>query len=279
MIETSDFEEVTCIQMSREVDGRPVYWVAAYLVDGILVDTGPVHTSGELVSFLEGRRLSLVVNTHFHEDHIGGNRLIEERLGVPALAQRESALRMGRVPVLNPYQEFVWGYPEPATAGSLGDVVETRRFRFEVIPTGGHCPGHVALFVRERGWCFSGDIFITERPKVIRADEDAAGLIASMKLLAGLPSERLVLFTSMGKVIPEGRVALLSCAGYLQELGFEARALAAAGLSPVEVRERLLGEGSSLDTITDGHFSSDNLVASLLKIPRQDGSGGIRATM
>ena len=264
MIEIADFEEVTRIRMSREVDGKPVYWVAAYLVDGLLVDTGCAHTADELVAALEGRRLDLVVNTHFHEDHVGADRAIMERFGVPVLAHRDSVPRIGLAIELNPYQEFVWGQPQPARVSTLAAQVDTPRFHFEVIETPGHSAGHVALFERAKGWCFSGDIFITERPKVIRADEDAVRLMGSMRMLAALPSDRLVLFTSMGKVVEDGREALLACADYLQELKDRVRGLQEQGLTPIEIRERVFGEGSSLAVMTGGHFSSDNLVASLL---------------
>ncbi len=33
MIETTRFEDVTQIRMSREIGGVPVYWVASYLID------------------------------------------------------------------------------------------------------------------------------------------------------------------------------------------------------------------------------------------------------
>jgi len=264
VIEISEFEEVTCIKMSIEAEGRPVYWVAAYLVDGLLIDTGGARTAPELVGFLENRRLDLVVNTHYHEDHIGANKLITERYGVQIFAHPDSVPLINRVPELRPYQEYVWGYPEPSKVLPLGDMIKTESFRFEVVEVGGHSEGHVALFERDKGWCFSGDIFITEKPKVIRADEDARGLIASMLMLAALPSERLVLLTSMGRVIPEGREALLSCAGYFEELGERAKSLAAEGISQAEIRESIFGEGSSLAALTGGHFSSDNLIASLL---------------
>jgi hypothetical protein len=86
----------------------------------------------------------------------------------------------------------------------------------------------------------------------------------SMRLLAGLDTDRLVLFTSMGKIIPDGREALARCADYLEGLDDQVQALSAQGLGPVEIRERIFGEGSSLAGFTGGHFSSDNLVASLL---------------
>jgi len=151
MIEIADFEEVTRIRMSREVDGKPVYWVAAYLVDGLLVDTGCAHTADELVAALEGRRLDLVVNTHFHEGHVGADRAIMERFGVPVLAHRDSVPRIGLAPELNPYQEYVWGYPQPASVSTLGAQVDTAAYHFEVIETPGHSAGHVALFERAKG--------------------------------------------------------------------------------------------------------------------------------
>ena len=264
MIEISTHEEVTEFKMSRELDGKPVYWVASYLVDGLLIDTGCSYTAEELVEELDGRELTMVVNTHYHEDHVGANRLIETRFDVPMFAHPDSVPLINQRLELNPYQELVWGYPEPTSVEQLGVSVETEHFHFDVIETRGHCEGHVVLVEPDKGWCFSGDIYITERPKVIRADEDAAGLMESMRMLAELPTERLVLFTSMGEVIPDGRQALLSCLEYFENLQSEVKVLSDKGLSPVEIRQNLFGEGSSLAALTGGHFSTDNLVTSLL---------------
>ncbi len=266
MLEINEFEEITRIKMSLEVEGNPVYWVAAYLVDGLLVDTGCAHTAEEFVAWLQGRDVRLVVNTHFHEDHIGANRLIQERLGVEIYAHRDSAPLIDRVPELHPYQEYVWGYPEPSRVGILGDGVDTTNFHFDILETTGHSRGHVVLLEPEKGWCFSGDIFITERPMVIRADEDVSGLITTMKMLTDLPTRRLVLFTSMGEIIPEGREALGSCIEYLEDMARRARELENAGLSTHEIIADILGRGSSLAGFTGGHFSSENLIRSLLAV-------------
>jgi glyoxylase-like metal-dependent hydrolase (beta-lactamase superfamily II) len=266
LIQTERFEDVTCIRMTREVEGRALYWVAAYLIDGLLIDTGCSYTADELAGYLEDKELRVVVNTHYHEDHVGANRIIQEKYGVSVLAHPDSIPLISTVPELKPYQEFVWGYPEtPDEALALGEVVETEKYRFDVIETGGHSEGHVSLVEPDQGWCFSGDIFITERPKVIRADEDVRGLVESMKRLAALPTARLVLFTSMGKIIPDGRSALVSCAGYLEGLTEKVKALASHGLAQAEIQQRIFGEGSSLAGLTGGHFSTDNLITSILE--------------
>jgi len=91
MLEIEQIEEVTRIRMGREVGGRVLYWVAAYLVDGLLIDTGCRHTAEELAGFLEGKDLKMVVNTHHHEDHVGANHILKERFGVRIFASAESA--------------------------------------------------------------------------------------------------------------------------------------------------------------------------------------------
>jgi hypothetical protein len=43
MLKTAEFEGVTQITMGREIEdfgGQVLYWVSAYLVDGLLIDTG-----------------------------------------------------------------------------------------------------------------------------------------------------------------------------------------------------------------------------------------------
>lgn len=82
MIEITRFEDIIQIRMKSEVDGAAQYWVSAYLVDGLLIDTGCIHTAEELGRFLESRRIHLVMNTHHHEDHVGANHLIQKRFRV-----------------------------------------------------------------------------------------------------------------------------------------------------------------------------------------------------
>lgn len=265
MIEVSRFEEVTQIKLSCEIGGRPIYWVAAYLVDGLLIDTGCKYTAEELANFLEGQELKLAVNTHHHEDHIGANHLLQQRFGIEIFAHRQAIPLIARTPELRSYQEMVWGYPKPSEVAPMPDTVETAHLRFKVIETPGHCDGHVVLVEPERGWCFSGDLFVSESPKVLRPEEELTGYISSMRRLLELETDRLILFTSIGRIIEDGRQALRVCIEYFEDLSRRAQDLEKRGLSLAAIRDELLGGESNFAQLTGGHYSSENLIRAALR--------------
>lgn len=264
MLETASFEEITQIRMSRVIGGKPVYWVAAYLVDGLLVDTGCSYTADELASFFGDRPIHQVVNTHFHEDHIGGNRLLQTRFGVAIYAPEHSVPLIGRAARLFPYQETVWGYPKPTEVAPLPTVIRTRCHTFTVIDTPGHSAGHVSLVEMDRGWCFSGDIFAREAMKFIRPEEDMGETVASMKKLIALPSDRLILFTSVGRIVEDGRRAMESCIRYIEDLSARAKALESEGLGVAEIVQRLFGGEHSFAQLTNNQYTTKNLIRSVL---------------
>lgn len=265
MIEVNQTGEVVQIKMSAEMGGKPLYWVAAYLVDGLLIDTGCRHTSGEFIRFLEGQKVDMAVNTHHHEDHVGANSLLVQKFGISILAHPEAVPLINRVAELNPYQELVWGYPEPSVASFLPESMGTGRFNFNVIDTPGHCTGHVALVEPDRGWCFSGDLFVSENQKVLRADEDIHGIINSAKKLLGLDMSGMKLFTSIGRVYEDGRKALGNFVDYMENMREKVSDLHRKGYPPSEIRDAVFGRESSLYDLTGGHYSMENMVHSLLK--------------
>ena len=264
MIEIDRFGDVTRIKMGREYEGRVLYWTAAYLVDGLLIDTGCPHCSEELGQFLAGQYLKVAVNTHHHEDHVGANHRLQQ-FNIPIMASRESAPFIAELPKLHPYQEMVWGYPVPTKVTALSDKVKTEKYHFVVVQTPGHCVGHVAFVEKNQGWCFTGDLFISREPKAMRPEEDVYEIARSMKKLMNLLPERLVLFTGLGNVVDNEREALQHCIDYIHGLSQRAKDLESQGLSPGAMVIQLFGRESVLAGLTGGHISSENLVRALLQ--------------
>lgn len=266
MLETASFGEITQIRMSREFGGKPLFWVAAYLVDGLLIDTGCHYTAQELADYLVKEPTTMVVNTHYHEDHIGANRLIQERFGIPIYAPADSIPLIAQKATLFPYQEFVWGYPEPSAVLPLPAVVRTDRFTFEVVKTPGHSADHIVLVERSQGWCFSGDLFVNKTLRTIRPEEDVAATAESLRRIAALGTDRLVLLTSLGRVFENGREVLEAFDRFITKLSQKARALRARGRSIPEIMVELFGNEDPRAALTNGQFTTENLVRSVLKM-------------
>ncbi|HEX2736457.1 MAG TPA: hydroxyacylglutathione hydrolase [Polyangiaceae bacterium] len=88
----------------------------------------------------EGLRISAILNTHHHADHVGGNKRILERFaGIPVYAHRSDAARI----------------PGMTHAVDEGDEVVAAGLRYRVLFVPGHTSGHIA-YVTD-GAAFVGD--------------------------------------------------------------------------------------------------------------------------
>lgn len=260
----TDKGPVVKVRMARGLFGRPAYFTAAYWVDGLLVDTGCVHTADQLTAALEDWRVDRVVNTHSHEDHIGANGAVQDLYGCPILAHPDALpiLQDPRLQPLQPYRRLLWGWPEPCKGEPVGEWVETEQFRFQVLATPGHSPDHICLFEPDQGWLFSGDAYIGGQDRALRQDYDIHQIIASLRELAKLPVTTIL--SGSGTVRPNGQAALEEKITYLEELGDRIRSLHEQGLSPRRIRRQLFGPELPIAYFTLGHFSGVRLVRSYL---------------
>ena len=193
MLKEKKVGAVTQIMMGREVDGTVYYWTAAYLVDGLLIDTGCSFTAPELIAFLRDKTVNQVINTHHHEDHVGGNSLVQKEYGLDIYAHPLAVSLIGKKMELHQYQELVWGYPEPTMIKTIGDQIKTEHFIFQVINTPGHCPGSICVYWRGRKALFTGDLIFNKG--IGRTDlpgGDSAVLKASIRRLRDLDVEYLM---------------------------------------------------------------------------------------
>lgn len=125
--------------------------------EAVVVDPGGDPSAVLNVLKKEGLSLTHILNTHFHFDHVGGNRKLAQETGAPILAHEKDAylleteLGRGGFMGLPTIELFEYENIEPGEASFLG-------LDCAVLPTPGHSPGSVSFYFPEAGAVFVGDL-------------------------------------------------------------------------------------------------------------------------
>lgn len=115
----------------------------------------------ELSSYIKNQKLkvSRLVNTHCHIDHVLGNQFIKNTYDVALTIHRseESMLK-----AVSSYASN-YGFPayQPTEADNFleeGDEIRFGKSRFEVLLVPGHSPGHIMLYNADQNICIGGDV-------------------------------------------------------------------------------------------------------------------------
>lgn len=266
VIREANYGDVRYFEMARSAGGIALRTTGVYLVDGLLIDTGPPNLGREFEVWATDLEIGQVVLTHHHEDHVGNSAMLERRMGIVPFASERALVRLVNPQPLEFYRRLVWGSPRAIPQGGTQIVppaIETRQFRFRVIETPGHSDDHICLYEEKRGWLFSGDLYISSHLKYVRADEDVHLLLRSLEKVLALEPTRM--FCAHRGEVAEPRQALRRKIDYLEELGGRIRALHRAGLSAEEIRKRLFPSPTLMEIITRGHFSRANFIRAFLR--------------
>jgi hydroxyacylglutathione hydrolase len=133
--------------------------------DALVIDPGLEPQS--IVDFLAREELqpAVLLNTHGHADHIGGNAALkrafpaapliiganDERLLTDSMANMSAAFGM---PIVSPPADRLV---------REGDVIDAAGLQLEVLDLPGHSPGHVVFVIREDPIVvFGGDVLFRE---------------------------------------------------------------------------------------------------------------------
>jgi len=113
-----------------------------------------------------GLAVSLVINTHSHSDHVGGNEAVSRRTGAKVVAHVSSPVHKD-IPV------------KDSDTINVGDII------VKVIHTPGHCPDHICLLVENK--VLTGDtLFVGECGRTDLAGGNSGEMYDSLNKLLKL---------------------------------------------------------------------------------------------
>ncbi len=274
MLCCNSYGHVIRLDLAGTLAGQGRYWTTCYWAEGVLIDTGCAHTARELVEFLKDLPLHGIINTHSHEDHIGGNGPMQR--GRPGLSIQAHPLALpvlanpGDEQPLHPYRRLFWGWPRPSTAQPLqdGQWIESGGLRFRVLYTPGHSIDHLCLFEENHGWLFSGDLFVGRRDRALRHGCDIWAIIASLERVLALPVS--VLFPGSARVRENPSQEIRSKIEYYRQLGERIADYHRKGWQPEAIVRAVCGGPMWVEYVTLGHFARKWLVYSYLNALSQN---------
>lgn len=263
MLKVYEKEKVICAEGTINKSGKKVF---VFLVDGMLVDTGPEVLKQELIGFYHDQSVSLAALTHSCEDHSGMAAWIRDNLDVPIYIHPYGIPICAEPGSYPKYRQNTWGGREAFPANSLGRTIRSRTLEWHVLYTPGHAQDHVSFFNKETGILFSGDLYVSPETKVGIKTESIPQIMDSIRLLLALDFEHL--FCSHVGYIANGREMLVKKLKYLVKLTKDVKLLQEEGLAIDKIDEQLFPETYPIVSFSDNKWDSIHMVQSILSNDR-----------
>ncbi|MFF0727924.1 MBL fold metallo-hydrolase [Streptomyces sp. NPDC004134] len=157
-------------------------WIVGDDTEALVIDAA--HDSDAIAAAVGDRRVTAIVCTHAHDDHIDAAPALAAKTGAPVL--------------LHPDDRVLWDmtHPDRAPDAALADgqTLPVAGTELTVLHTPGHAPGAVCLYAPELGTVFTGDTLFHGGPGATgRSYSDRPTIEASIRArLLTLPPETVV---------------------------------------------------------------------------------------
>ena len=253
MIELQHFGDVTRIRLASLGSRIARMDVSAYLVRGVLVDSGFPRARRALARFLDESRVEGAMITHWHEDHAGNVELLASR-GIPLAVHAETEARLRAGEPIRLYRRFVWG-TTPALRTPLRPFAHPL---LRIVLTPGHSPDHQVVWDAESETLFSGDLWLGVRSRVMHVSENPRLIVASLRTVLALRPRRM--FDAHRGEVRDPVDALTAKIAWMEDVIGRIEAKLDAGWSDGAILEAVLGGDETVARLSFGEYARRNFV-------------------
>lgn len=265
IVEVIEKETAKIYRMATlDLQGNPLMWVSAFLIDGLLIDFGHHHAKNFFLKVLNFDEIEMCVLSHHHEDHYGACYDLINKYNIPVYSTKETAFLVRFKLRLPPERLLTWGNPKPCILKELPNLKEIRTTsaKFKIIPSPGHCNTLISFYHEKKELLFSTDAFINAEQSVIFNWEKANKILETLNNFKKLNPRYL--FLEGGGLATISDVDKLI--NYWTSIKEQSLKLYNQGVKLKEIVKRLFGKESILKKYTRGAMSRENLVRSLLEL-------------
>lgn len=158
----------------------------------LLID--PAYAVNELVDIVEneGMKVTGVLATHYHPDHIGGSMMGFNIEGITTLLERTQVPIHVQKAEVDSVVKVTGVSQTELVAHEPGDIVTVGRLDITLLHTPGHTPGSQCFLVR--GALVSGDtLFLDSCGRTDLPDSNTEDMYHSLNTLSQLPDDTVIL--------------------------------------------------------------------------------------
>lgn len=261
MLKPYKHEGVICAEGNLLKNSRISRKIFSFIVDGLVIDTGPYSMSSDFTQFYQSYFVDQVVLTHSHEDH-SGNASWFANQQIPIFCHRLGVEICSEDAPYPLYRQKTWGARKAFPAYPLSQKFSSRQLDWEVIETPGHADDHVALFCHNKGIMFTGDLYVQPHTKIAMDTESIPEIIQSIKKLLTYDFEAM--FCSHSGYFPNGKDQLRTKLNYLEDLSGKIIQLYLEGKSVLEIKQLFFPKHYQMISISNGEWDTIHIVTSII---------------
>jgi endoribonuclease LACTB2 len=235
--------------------------VSAYVVRGIMIDTGFAHAREPLLRAVQALGVRAAVVTHWHEDH-AGNVAALAAADVPIALRADTEATLRSFPRIELYRRAVWGAPL-----SLGAPIRRPELEGLVcVHAPGHSSDHQIVWDASTRIAFTGDLWLGVRARTIHSSEDPYVIVESLRALRDLGPDRM--FDAHRGLVAPAIDAIDRRIDWLSTTLATIESRVAAGDDDGTIVRRVLGGEDLAAAVSRGSYSRRNLVRAVRRRAR-----------